>query len=78
MCVEFVTVGCLPAQAQAKENAGDLVLTVSVDTAEPEAAVAALESALGATGRLTAALADAAAVHVAPDSLRVVPPALDA
>lgn len=68
----------MPAQAQVKEDGGDLVLTVSVDTAEPEAAVAALKSALGPGGRLMAALADAAAVHVATDSLRVVPPALDA
>ena len=68
----------MPEQAQAKEDAGDLVVTFSVDTAEPEAAAAALEAALGSYGRLTAALADAAAVHVAADSLRVVPPAADA
>lgn len=63
---------------QAKEDAGDLVVTFSVETAEPEAAVAALEAVLGSGGRLTAALADTAAVRVAPDSLRVVPPAADA
>lgn len=68
--------GCL--QAQAKEDGGDLVVTVSVDTSAPDAAVAALRNALGAGGSLTAALADKAAVRVAADSLRVVPPAADA
>ena len=54
------------------------MVTFSVDTAEPEAAVTALKAALGSAGRLTAALANGAAVHIAANSLHVVPPAADA
>lgn len=61
-------------QAQAKEQAGDLVVTVAVDTAAADAALASLQAALGPDGSLAAAMGNAG-VHVVPDSLRVLPPA---
>jgi hypothetical protein len=64
------------AQAQAKQQAGDLVVTVVVDTAAPEAALASLRAALGAGGALSQALGTAG-IRVAPESLRVLPPTSD-
>lgn len=64
-------------QAQAKEQAGDLVVTVAVDSAAADAAIASLEAALGPKGSLIAAMAGSPGLRVAPDSLRVLPPASD-
>lgn len=64
-------------QTQTKE-AGDLVVTFTVDTAEPEDVLAALRGMLGSDGQLTAALQSRAGVTLVPESLRQVPPASDA
>ena len=64
-------------QAQTKEQA-DLVVIFTVDTAAPEATLAALRGLVGSSGQLTSALQSKAGVHQVPESLREVPPAADA
>ena len=64
-------------QAQTKEQA-DLVVVFTVDTAAPEATLAALSGLVGSSGQLRSALQSKAGVHLAPESLREVPPASDA
>ena len=64
-------------QVRAKEQA-DLVVTFTVDTATPEETLAALNGMVGSSGQLTSALQSSAGVHLAPDSLREVPPASEA
>ena len=64
-------------QAQTKEQA-DLVVVFTVDTAAPEATLAALSGLVGSSGQLTSALQSKAGVHLVPESLREVPPASDA
>lgn len=66
-------------QVQAKEQAGDLVVVVSVDTATAVQTVEALQAlqnllAKQGSGALPAALTSAG-LRMAPDSLRVLPPA---
>ena len=58
---------------QATEQAGDLVVVVSLDTAaEPDQALRALQS----SDTLSPAL-QSAGLRLAPDSLRVLPPATE-
>ena len=68
---------CCLMQVQSREQA-DLVVTFTVNTAAPEDTLAALKGMVGSSGQLTSALASSAGVHLAPDSLREVPPASEA
>ncbi len=64
-------------QVRSREQA-DLVVTFTVNTATPEDTLAALKGMVGSSGQLTSALQSSAGVHLAPDSLREVPPASEA
>lgn len=61
---------------QAREAAGDLVVVVSA----PDQALESLQGALASSdsaGALAAALQSAAGLRLAPDSLRLLPPATE-
>ena len=64
-------------QVQTKEQA-DLVVTFTVDTATPDATLAALKGMVGSSGQLRSALQSSAGLQLAANSLREVPPASEA